>query len=230
MAYISIEQVISSAKFTLRLTDTTDNDNFLQLQILYAYRTIGSLDSYIKCRCNLDIVDGEACLPPNFYRLLALRYIPASRTIATSNVPLFTGGVYVDRAYLYEAGCTTNVPACNNNYNGTFQIVGNKILLNGYMPISKILIAYLGMHVDDNGNPMIPEEMELALSDYAAYRYAMSFPESYTPMQMSGWDKEWKAQAAMVKGRAAVRDFQQDRFEIMAEVNCLISAKNYYPL
>ena len=229
MTRISLEEVISSAKMTLRLDGSSDADNFLMLQIRYALKTIGSLDSFIKCRKEVEIVDNEVCLPKNFYRLLAMRYLPEF-DIDNGQNPVFSGALYVDQTFLYESGCNDGLPSGFKQYVGSFQIVGDKIVLNGKNSAKKVLLAYLGFYEDEDGFPVVMEEMELALSNYAAYRYALSFPEAYTPLQINEWKREWIAQANSVKGRAAARDFRKDKDEILAITNSLVASKDYFKL
>lgn len=231
MNSISIEQVIASAKLTLRLQDSSDADNFLLLQIRYALSTIGSLDSFSKCRATIDIIDGTACLPKNFYKLLALRYTAFNNNGTQNSInPIFSGGLYVDQSFLYQQGCNDGIPNVNKAYIGSFQIVGDKIVLNSATYATQVTIAYMGYYVDENGDPVINEQMEQALSSFACYRYALSFPEAYSPLQIGEWKKDWIAQATMVKGKAAARNFQNDKKEVMAITNSLVSNKNYFPI
>jgi hypothetical protein len=228
MTRISLEEVISSAKLKLRI-DNSDSDNFLMLQIRFGLKTMGSLDSFIKYRAIIDIVDNEVCLPKNFYRLLAMRYL-SQFDIDNSQNPIFTSAVYVDQNFLYEPGCQDGLPSGFFNYVGSFQIVGDKIVLNGKNSAKRVLLAYLGAYDDENGDPIITEEQELALSSYACYSYACSFDESYSREQRDRWYKEYVAQMNMCKGKAAARNFRTNKAEILSVANALVYSKNYFPL
>jgi len=222
---ISIDQVIAAAKMKLRLTDGQDADNFLELQILHAIRNIGSLDSFRKCNAIIDIVDGYAALPCDFYRILALRMKNpiATETTDPCNTLGYNAGVYVDRPFLYQVGCDFN-PNCND-IQGSYQIQGGNIVFNSSVNFEQVAIAYLAFATDDAGRYYIEQDMERGLAAYAAWQYALSFEESYTREQRMEWKQEYVNQAKWIKGVAAVKNFQTNRQEIMERVNALIADK-----
>lgn len=224
MQYISTDQVISSAKTLLRLTDTSDADNMLDLLIQDGARAIGGVDGFVKRRKTIDIIDGEGCLPEDFYRLFGLRVIRNEHPSDPSLPNGYYAGVYVDRAFLYENGCDFDSQMAD--FTGSFQIVDGKIYFNGNTSADQVLIAYLAYNKAEDGSMMVNEEWERALALFAASQYALSFPEKYTPMQQQSWYRQWIAKQKWCRGRARVREFQNQRLEIMSQVNAIISNRS----
>jgi len=75
MNYVSIEEIITSAKIRLRLTDTTAPDMAIEHYALQGARSISALDSYVMKQKKIDVSDGRADLPHDFHTLIALRML-----------------------------------------------------------------------------------------------------------------------------------------------------------
>lgn len=228
--YISIDQVIAAAKMRLRLQDSSDSDNFLELQILYANRNIGSLDSFIVCNQKLEVTDNTACLPANYKEMIAIRFINEQKNVINNkdNTLTYQYGVYVSQPFFNNYGCDMPKDINYNWLSGTYMIQGNQIIFNGKMIYKEVWISYLGYNVDELGRPYIFVDAEQCLTAWACYQYALSFPESYTPLQIGEWKKEYAAQRAWVKGTAAARNFKTNKAQIREQANALINSKTIF--
>lgn len=235
MNYISIEEVIASAKIRLRLTDTNNADMALEHYILSGARSISSLDSFIIKQKSIDLNDGIANLPKDFFTLIAARLQDPIATADDTSLSIgdCSRAIYVNSNYLYSNGCD-----CSDDdltpFADTFQIVGNQIHFNSYVNATSILLTYQARNVDDNGLPLIPEDHARALTAYASYQYALSYrvtgldPSGYMPDQIEMYRQEWMAQKAYCRGLAVKKDARHRKAELMATMNALLTGKNPY--
>src|SRR6185295_1001563 len=84
-------------------------------------------------------------------------------------------------------------------------------------------IAYEALNVDSDGMLVINEEVSIAVENYAAWKFAVSFPENYTPLQISEWKRDYNFQAGRCRGLAARRKFNYDREQIKMKVNQMVN-------
>lgn len=84
MNYVSVEEIIASAKIRLRLTDTSAPDMALEHYALQGARSINALDSYSMKQRKLSVTDGKAELPHDFHTLVALRLSEQEQTTDNS--------------------------------------------------------------------------------------------------------------------------------------------------
>jgi hypothetical protein len=227
--FVSVEEVIASAKIRLRLMDTSQPDMALEHYIFQGARSLNALDSYTMMQESIDIVDGKAKVPSGFHTFIAARlknFSDEDNAQECSNV------IYANVPFLYKQGCD-----CSNDsltsYTNTFQIVGNNIHFNYPVGAETLILVYYGRNLDENGNQCFPEDHSRALIAYACYQYALSYritqldPSGYAPDQVEMYRQEWMAQKAWSRGNAVKRDARLRRAEIMSTMNALLTDKTF---
>ncbi len=104
-ATISVEEVISRAKMSLRITNSSEYDSFLEVLCYEGLNSLSALSQLVKKNCPLNITDSTAELPKDFVRYLALRIdIEDSTTNDPINNQLLNGCqsfLYADNALSY---------------------------------------------------------------------------------------------------------------------------------
>ena len=127
---------------------------------------IGSYYQYVEEKVCLDLTDGKALLPCNFFRI---------KDIAYKNTAL----AWASPSLLTQYGCEdSNIPTCCTN--NSFYISGNYIItdittstgVNATVDESpQINVVYLGVPVDDDGYPLIPDDVYFleACAKYVTY-------------------------------------------------------------
>lgn len=225
---ISIDEVIARAKIQLRIENTSEHDDFLELMISEGLRHLDALTLYKKKQCQLDIVDNKAELPKGFQKLLGMRFIT---TVVTTEIvdgvevetsrPSCSTVFYVDTKFLNSCACE-NIPGVTD-YTSTAQIVNNTLHFNSSnIESGQVQIAYMGLDTDENGKLLIHEEYERGLSSYACGQFTLSYSENY-PLGLSDrYMATWVAQKAWIKGGAWKDEFQRTKMEVASLVNALI--------
>lgn len=119
---------------------------------------IGAYAQFIETKKCLELTDGKACLPNGFYKLVDIMY---------DNKPLHWATNTLVTDYGCE-GCT--IPKCCTQH--TFYISNNYLITDIKCDEPQnICIVYIGMPVDDNGYPMIPDDVYFheACAKYVTY-------------------------------------------------------------
>lgn len=146
----------------------------------------------------ISLVDGKACLPNGFYKLVDIMY---------DNKPLHWATNTVAHNYQCE-GC--QIPQCctdNNFYiNDGYIITDIKNSVNPDCP-DKICVVYLGMPVDDEGYPMIPDDIYFAEACAKYCTYMLDY-------------QDWR------KGQLPDKVFQKSEVDYLFYVNSARGAAN----
>lgn len=123
---------------------------------------VGAYSQFKEISKCIELTEGKAELPCGFYRLVDIAY---------QNIPLHWATNSLTNNYQCE-GC--QIPRCCTEYN--FYINDNYIItnidtLNNCEIKDKLCMIYLGMPVDDDGYPMIPDDIYFleACSKYCTY-------------------------------------------------------------
>lgn len=123
---------------------------------------IGAYSQFEEVSKCLELTDGKACLPNGFYRIVDIKY---------NNQPLAWASNTMAANYQCE-GC--NIPQCCTQY--TFYINDCYLITNidsstNTSTSDNICIVYLGIRVDDEGYPMIPDDVYFleACAKYVTY-------------------------------------------------------------
>lgn len=219
---IGIDQVISRTKMQLRLVNTTEWDDFFEVLIEEALRSLRPLSMYKKQQCEIELVNRQAKLPKGFYQLLGIRYnMPA---ITGDENSVCTTALYVDKKFLSDCNCDVTAGTIYDYYAG-FQIVGQYIHWNTDLEDTTMTLAYYGFNLDENGRIVIYEDYERALMAYACYKYTQSWPDKYPQSLRMEYNAEWVAQRAMLRGEDVAFHFKCDKKEISAAVRALATSQ-----
>lgn len=224
---ISIDEVLVRTKAQLRLLNTSEQDDYLLLMINEGLRHLDALTLCVKRQCTLDIVDNKAELPKGFQKLLGMRFINTSLqpviidgVEVPKSLPSYSSVFYVDTAFLNNCNCSTYGFA---NYTSTAQIVNNTLHFNSNnIESGTIQVAFMGLNVNEEGQLLIYEEYERALSSYACYMFVMAYNDIYAIGLADRYYEIWKAQKAWIKGGAWKDEFFRTKKEISSFVNALV--------
>lgn len=123
---------------------------------------VGAYSQFNEISECITLTDGKACLPNGFYKLVDIMYDGQPMHWATNTL-----------ANNYQSECC-RVPACCTQYN--FYINDSYIITNiddeaCVGDTAKICMVYLGMPVDCDGYPMIPDDIYFleACTKYCTY-------------------------------------------------------------
>ncbi len=222
---VNAQQIVVRAKSRLRLMETSEQDSYLHKLIEEGARGLNASSTY-KISCHEAEIDCHKAKLPCSYDSLEffkvngccgnctqpIATIPPTPVICTCP-PLF----YYDKAALMQGDK-------NCGWFGNYFYIQNGFI---YLPSSttatKIDIWYRGFNVDEDGFMLLDEELERGLSAYAAYQFAVSYPEAYTPEQRATWNNEWVNQKKYVNGKKIIREFKLQKPQISLLVNAVIS-------
>lgn len=222
---VTADQIISSVQADLGLLDNNFYSILLEKWIYEGVRHLCSNQLFIKTATSLEVTNNRASLPPDFRRLIALRYngeVELTRgdgTIETVNrcFPL----TYVDLPFIEQCGCDNDVLGFGGrNYLASYQIVGNEIIFRqNVVDGSEVQLSYLGFNIDSNCMLQILSDWERALSAYTRYKFHQCYPEvkgKFAPMLMQEAKNEWLAQKRWCKSLATTQEFINNRYQIIA--------------
>ena len=225
---IDIEQVITRTKLRLGLMDTTLADAYLEKLINEGARHIDSLDTFIISCETLDIDCAKAKLPIGAENILCFSFVGSSCSGCCNishdpesgedrNMECGCSQFYVsDRSVLTQM---SNTGCSAQGWNNIFTVQSGYLVLPSTVTATQVKVWYRGINMDSDGIMILDELQERGLSSYAAYEYALSYPNKYSPYQISEWKKTWVAQKAYLKGSAQQQDFRlnKDRMAILAK-------------
>lgn len=200
---ISIEEIVAGAKMQLRLTNTSEFDDFLTLYVNEGTRNLNCLSLFVKNQCNLEIIDLKSKLPDGFQQLLGLRF-----STTTAGDTVFQNMLYVDRRYI-----NTSVPN-TTNYEDTFQIRNGFIHYNSDINATEATLVWLGLNIDEFDRLVVYADYERALRAYACYNYALAFHEDFKESTTQRYENTWKAQKSYIKGNDVLNDFKNRKYEM----------------
>lgn len=218
---IVVDQVISRAKVQLCLLDSS-NDLFLEMAIFEALDHLDCASELSKECCEIDVCDGIAKLPKGLVRFLAMKIPHHTEDHKHNEEPTATprGGfghnqflIYADTDFLNKCGCNGRY----NNFFKTFQINKGYIHLgDNHSHLDKIMVAYLGLNVDEFGRTLIYKRYERALMAYACQMFMLAFKSEYTNYEVEMYRKTWVEQKNYLKGQDRMAEFELDKLEISA--------------
>lgn len=222
LATIPASEVISRIKMDLRIADSTENDAYLEVLLREGLGSLNCISQMGKDQCDLKLDGCKVELPKGFVRFIALRsktWLPSDVTTDPNTRPPCQRLLYADLDFLNSCGCSTNG---FNSYRPSFQINKNFIHFNDDSQLDEITIAYLGMWLDENKQPVIFEEFERALTAYACWKFTRSWNEKYNQFVMLDYKNEWVNQREKLRGIAVYNDFQNNKRAISELVRAFI--------
>lgn len=221
---IGIEQIIARAKAQLRLTNTSEYDDYFTMMSYEALGSLNALSQLTKKSCPLHFTDSVAELPKDFVRYLAVRIDVAPDTDADPISAQLNGCqsfLYADTNFLCDCDCD-----CTGVSQGGFQIQNGYIHLNSEIDVLSAHLAYLGLNVDENGKSVILEKYERALASYCCWKFTMSWNEQFNQYIIDEYKQEWMAQRGKIIGQDAAQSFQNAKREIQDIWKAMLVSKS----
>jgi len=219
-ALIKYKEVLSNAKQMLRL-NSTSNDVWLMNLIMMGARDLNSPETLVIANCFVNVCDNKFYMPEDCKTLLAIR-------CQNSCVQ----DVFVDVDFFSSCGCNGNygwnnmrravtingrwVTFLNNWYSSANNglTVDQAMYPNQCCDENTVEISYRKVWTDCDGDIVINEEAYTHLSMYAAYWFALSYRENYSPDQIKAWGQHATLQGNRVRSAAARRKFLQQQAQI----------------
>lgn len=231
MSLLSLYQVSVSAAENLHLSDTQEYAWFMK-KCQNAARRLKSWQGLKPKTVCLDVDnDGRACVPCNFYRVLAV-YIcpqdicPPSNTTATGNpTPIRNPGgllYYADAPALGR--CDINI----GNWCGTsrtFTLDGDTLQIGGYRNC-RIEVAYMAYNMNVEGQMNIQESWEDYLVNYICFEYCRAFPQLKPRYIMDSYEKDYKACFRGIRSDETQVQMENDKAEITLIMNSYVGRGN----
>jgi hypothetical protein len=224
---ITYDQVIAGAKLALNLENTTDYDGFLLLKLDEAMRSLDDRGMRELRTEVLPLDEGTAPLPCGFLRAMAIWF--------QGSAGRCTLAPYVDRNIVNYCDCGTdgvNLSALGTSY----QINGNHIVFHNPEAISaeEVSLAYLGMRLDENNQPIILESHERAGIAYLVWRFKNKMMSAERNLGMrnalrgeaNDAKNEFRAQSRYIKGEANKLQWDEDKKSIGRTFNAWITRDN----
>lgn len=213
-AVVTNESVLTIVKQMLRLSDTTDHDIYLSQQINEGVRRLSTNETLIIKNCTATANNSRFYLPVDCKQILAFRS-------STSCLQ----GTFVDTNFFTQCGCNALISSNGiSPLSNLIDIVGRwAYLILAVEDGSTFEIAYQALNSDESGLMVINEEAQIAVQNYAAWKFALSYPENYTRFQWMEWKEDYMFQAAKCRGLASRRKFEQAREQIKSKINQMVN-------
>lgn len=162
VGFTSVKTLIAKLYRDLNI-NTEINESYVIEWVNEVLLKIGAYSQFKEVSKCLTLTDGKACLPNGFYRIVDIMF---------NSQPLSWASNTMANNYQCE-GC--NIPKCCTNY--TFYINNGFIITNVDSATTvdcsedKICIVYIGIVVDEDGYPMIPDDVYFmeACAKYVTY-------------------------------------------------------------
>lgn len=221
---ITYEQVIASAKIACNLENTSDYDGFMELMADEAMRQIRDISLFELQTKEVELnADQSVKVPCGFIRLMGMWFKDSDNKCY--------GVPYVDRDIANYCGCNTS--PLDQMFTGMLN--GPYINFNQNIPdkYTHLSISYLGMRMDDNNMPVIPETHERCVRAYICWRVIDKMAKNQPPqmrqmMRQEGKDyqREYALQKRYLRGNAQQQAFLQDKESIGRKFNAWITRTN----
>ena len=210
-AEIDVKQILYSVKQELLMSDTTDHDAFLTVLIDQAASRLNTTERIVPENCTVTIEDNRFKMPDNAKEVFAFR-----------GVGTCFGGIFIDVNFFSQCNCS--VPSGVNMFNAITKKGRWFYFLSQIPDGSEYEIAFTKVNRDCNGMMIINEECEIALINYACWRFSNAFQvtQNYTNNQIQTWYRDYNFQAARCRGNAAVRTKNQQREQISSKFNAIL--------
>ncbi len=223
---ISIDEIIAGVKPQLRLSNTTEHDDWFTLLAYEAVRHLDALSIFEKQQCILDVKDKKSKLPLGFTRLLSLRFLSdddssSSSTTGRSN---FNNFLYVDSKFLNDNGQSTNL-AFIRTLSQFFQIEKGFIYYNSEITAPEVEIAFFGLNLDKEGRPVIYADYERALKAYIGWKFTRTYSEFFKESDIRAYQKEWQGQRAKLRGLDFKNNFENNKRKLAELASAIVVSR-----
>lgn len=220
---ISIEDVIARTKMQLRIANTGEHDDFLQVLIMEGLRQLECLSLYTKQQCDLTVCDRRAKVPDGMMKFIGMRHKFTNDLDRVQCSYVY----YWDKAFMNDCGCNNlTFPANSQVLFQGMQIQNGYFVFNDNISDDDIVtIAYLGFNLDKDKNIKIYERYERALMYYAMWNFADSYPANiYPEPKILRWRSQWVQQKAHLKGLDAADNFRNTKREVGIAFQALVTS------
>jgi hypothetical protein len=221
------DSAIAMAKFALNLENSTDHDPWLFLLADECMRSINDRAIQELRTETIPLDEGTAPLPCGFLRAMAVWF--------QSSTGPCTLAPYVDRNIVNFCNCGTggvNLTALGT----TYQVNGNHIVFHNPDAISaeEVSLAYLGMRLDANNQPVVLESHVRAIVAYLTWRFKTKMGPTENNlgtrniMRSEAMDakREYMAQRRFIEGESNKRQWDEDKKSIGRTFNAWITRHN----
>ncbi len=200
--FVPIEDAITEAKQMLNIGDGTSFDIYINTLAQRALGRLNSLGQMFVENKTIPIDQGQAELPENCVRVIAMRYCDADGKPFGAYIADFA---FLDQCNLVLSGVD------NRHFSGNVMINNNNIIWQypNDAPVS-VRVAYQAKKVDEDGYIMIYDYMVEAVMWFVCWNFYLRYPKQYTPDQGAIWKREWKAQHDRVVSFDAFQSFQNN--------------------
>ena len=199
--YVSLGAIIAKI---YRTTQSNEEINYSDAAEWCAesLNLIGANDIYDQISDCLPIINGKAKMPLGFHKLADIRY---------KNSPMYWSSNSVAANYQCS-GC--QIPVCNSGTcTNTFYVNNSYLITDITGEDQNVCIIYLGIHVDDEGFPMIPDDPLIikAVESYIIYSldYANFRKGKITDKVFQKSESEWLFYCPAAKGAANMPNLAQ---------------------
>jgi len=199
---VPLEDAITEAKWTLGISETTIHDIELAILAQRCLVNLGNLNSTYVANETLDVVDGEAQLPDNMLKLMAMRYCDQDGV---------SYGAYIgDFSFLDQCGCAVSGSDTDQIQLNQVVMINNGMLQWMYPENApaKVRIAFRSRKADKDGFVMIYDYMVDCIKYYLCAEFGLKHIDKYPQWQV--WRKYYKAQHDRVVSFDAFQSFQNN--------------------
>jgi hypothetical protein len=192
--YVSIYNVISKIYRDLDINSEIPETSIVEWSA-EALALIGAYSQYDEVSTCLDLTSGKVKLPLGFYKLVDINY---------QNYPIY----WATNTNANNYQCSEcKIPVCADaQCNYTFYVNDSYLITNITDDDASVCMVYLSVHVDENGYPMIPDDIYyvkavtayvISMIDYQDWRKGKIADKVY---QKSEADWEFYVKSARAAG------------------------------
>lgn len=193
--FVSVNTILAKLYRDLELNSEI-NESSVYEWCAEALSLIGAFAQYDKISHCLELTGGKAKLPCNFYKLVDINY---------NHKPMY----WSDNSNATNYGCSNcQIPRCvNGKCDYTFYLNDSYLITNIDDNTNQgVCIVYLGIPVDDNNIPMIPDDVmySKALTAYVTYMIdRQDWRKGKVPDKVKDEsEKEWLFYVSAARGAA----------------------------
>jgi len=214
---ISLSNAITEAKRYLKVQDTSDEDTF-EILAWNAVRHISPLSSFGVQQQEVDVCNGKAELPRNCIRFLFYTRLYPNQvedTCCFADIPLLQGFSF-------------GIPSASPIFQAFefAQVVNNSLDFGcSVLDFDRVRIAFMGYHVDEQGDFLITDATKEAVVYRICAEYALMEYEKYGKVQQM-YDRK----ATFAANRVRSIDFSTNFHEHKNEVGQMLRAYWYSPI
>lgn len=202
-SHVSIDEAITEAKWELGISETTVHDLMLQTLAQRSLTRMNNLGS-IKIRNEkIKVIGGEAVLPDNVLRIIAMRYCDEKGNSY--------GDYLADFAFMDECGCSFDKGALSTTLVSNVMIDDGKIRWRFHdMAPDYVKISFRSRILDKDGFIMIKDYMVEAVKFFICHRFALKYLDKYGRDRYAEWKKGWLSQSSRVVSYDTHTSFQNN--------------------